>query len=141
MKFILLLLFSLLITFAARSQYSSDVIVETILKTDTTTLGQKIIYPQCSENEVTILKVTIKPGGSTGWHKHDIPVFAYIMEGNLTVQLENNRTMSFPKNTSFSEVFNTFHNGVNYGKENVVLIAFYLGEKGKALSERKSQNE
>lgn len=121
----------------AKSQYNTDVVVEPILKTDTTTLGQKIVYPQFAQNEVSIVKVTIPPGGSTGWHKHEIPVFAYVLEGTLTVELEGKKTMDFPKNTSFAEVFNTYHNGQNKGSENLVLIAFYMGEKGKALSIKK----
>jgi hypothetical protein len=32
-------------------------------------------------------------------------------------------------------VLNTLHNGVNNGKEDVILIAFFMGEKGKPLSE------
>jgi quercetin dioxygenase-like cupin family protein len=130
--------FGMLLTcLIANCQYNKDVIVEPILKTDTTTLGQKIIYPQFADNEVTIVKVTIQPGGSTGWHKHNIPVFAYVLEGTLTVELEGNKSMDFPQNTSFAEVLNTYHNGHNKGKENLVLIAFYMGEKGKPLSIRK----
>ena len=42
--------------------------------------------------------------------------------------------MLFPENSSFAEVINTFHNGINQGNESVILIAFFLGEKGKRLS-------
>ena len=69
-----------------------------------------------------------------GWHKHETPVFAYVLKGNLTVELEDDKTMLFPENSSFAEVINTFHNGMNQGNESVILIAFFLGEKGKRLS-------
>jgi hypothetical protein len=36
-------------------------------------------------------------------------------------------------------VQNTFHNGINKGSGNVVLIAFYMGEKGKPLSIQKEK--
>lgn len=131
---------AILLSFAAKAQYSKDLIIEKIIKTDTTSIGQKIVYPDFANDEVTILKVTIPPGKSTGWHKHLIPVFAYVLKGKLTVELENNKTLEITEGKSFAEVFNTYHNGTNKEKENVVLIAFYMGEKGKPLSIMKDTN-
>jgi len=134
MKKVLLVVSALLICFMAEAQYSKSISMEPVLKTDTTTIGQKIIYPQFKDDEVTILKINIPPGESTGWHKHEFPVFAYVLKGTLTVEIENNKTLQFPKNTSFAEVMNTFHNGINKGDEAVVLIAFFMGGKGTGLS-------
>lgn len=137
MKNILIISVFFLFCFAANAQYNNNIIIEPILKTDTTSIGQKIDFPDYKEDEVTISKITIPPDFSTGWQKHYFPVFAYVLEGTLTVELENNKIIQYPKNTSFSEVINTFHNGVNRGKENLILIAIYIGEKGKPLSEKK----
>ena len=138
MKKILLLLLHVSVFLHASSQaaYNKGVVIEQLLKTDTTALGQKIVYPDFQDDEITILKITVPPGESTGWHKHIIPVFAYILEGTLTVELKDNKTITLTKNSTFSEVRNTYHNGINKGTQNVVLIAFYMGEKGKPLSER-----
>jgi len=122
------------ICFGANAQYNKDVVLETILKTDTTSIGQKIVYPNFVNEEVSIVKVILPPGKSTGWHKHFFPVFAYVLQGTLTVEIEKIKALQFPVNSSFSEVVNTLHNGVNNGKEDVILIAFFLGEKGKPLS-------
>ena len=116
------------------AQYNKSIKIEPVLKTDTTSLGQKIIYPQFNDNQVTILKITMPPGKSTGWHKHLIPVFAYVLEGTITVEFENKKSIDYLKNSTISESFNTYHNGVNRGNEDVVLLAFYMGEKGKPLS-------
>ena len=116
------------------AQYNKSIKIEPVLKTDTTSLGQKIIYPQFNDNQVTILKITMPPGKSTGWHKHLIPVFAYVLEGTITVEFENKKSIVYLKNSTISESFNTYHNGVNRGNEDVVLLAFYMGEKGKPLS-------
>ena len=134
MKRLALTIIALCICFVLKAQYNNEIKVESLLKTDTTSIGQKIVYPNFLSDEVTIAKVTIPPGKSTGWHKHTIPVFAYVLKGNLTVELENKQVKQFPENTTFSEVINTFHNGINNGKVDVVLIAFYMGEKGKPLS-------
>jgi quercetin dioxygenase-like cupin family protein len=130
-----ILLFALIcVCYSAKSQYNKGVILEPVLKTDTTSIGQKIIYPQFANNEVSIVKVIIPPRKSTGWHKHTFPVFAYVVQGTLTIEMEKNKTLQFSQNSSFSEVINTMHNGVNNGKEDLILIAFFMGEKGKPLS-------
>jgi quercetin dioxygenase-like cupin family protein len=85
------------VSLAAKSQYNKEILIEPLLKTDTTTTGQKINYPAFQDDEITILKITIPSGSTTGWHKHEFPVFAYIVKGNLTVELENNKTMQFQK--------------------------------------------
>lgn len=120
-------------------QYNSDLIIEQILKTDTTSLGQKIVFPAVENEEVTMLKITIPPGKTTGWHEHDFPVFAYVLKGTLTVEFENGKTLKFNENSSFSEVVHTGHMGINRESTDLVLLAFYLGEKGKALSKKKEK--
>jgi quercetin dioxygenase-like cupin family protein len=132
LKFLFLVVF---ICFGANAQYNKGVVLEPVLKTDTTSIGQKIVYPNFANDEVSIVKVILPPGKSTGWHKHVFPVFAYVLQGTLTIEVENRKAMQFPANSSFSEVLNTLHNGVNNGKEDVILIAFFMGEKGKPLSE------
>ncbi|MCK9412614.1 MAG: cupin domain-containing protein [Prolixibacteraceae bacterium] len=122
------------LTWQSKAQYNNDLIIIPILKTDTTSLGQKIIYPSTSNAEVTMLKITIPPGKTTGWHEHAIPVFAYVLKGTLTVELEGNKVLKFAENSSFSEVIHTAHRGINKESSDLVLLAIYLGEKGKPLS-------
>lgn len=137
MKRSLIICCVLFVVFSVRSQYNSNIIIEEVLRTDTTSIGQKIVYPLISNAEVTISKITFPPGSETGWHKHDKPVFAYVMEGELTVELDNGKSVQFKQGSSFAEVFDTWHNGKNNEKVNLVLIAFYMGEKGKVLSKSK----
>ena len=134
MKRIYVVIILTCICLTAKSQYNKGVVLESVLKTDTTSIGQKIVCPTFANDEVSIVKVTLPPGKSTGWHKHFFPVFAYVLKGTLTVEVENKKTLQFPVNSSFSEVINTLHNGVNNGNEDVVLIAFFMGEKDKPLS-------
>jgi len=134
MKKFIILLSILCVCHTAKSQYNKDVVLEPVLKTDTTSIGQKIVYPSFQNDEVSIVKVTIPSGKSTGWHKHNFPVFAYVLQGTLTVEIENRKSLQFQQNSSFSEVINTLHNGINNGKEDVILIAFFMGEKDKPLS-------
>ena len=134
MKKYIIILSILCVCHTAKSQYNKGVVLEPVLKTDTTSIGQKIVYPSFQNDEVSIVKVTIPSGKSTGWHKHNFPVFAYVLQGALTVEIENRKSLQFQQNSSFSEVINTLHNGINNGKEDVILIAFFMGEKDKPLS-------
>jgi len=134
---ILTLLFFISCYFVAFPQYNKGIQVVQVLKTDTTSIGQKIIFPSSENDEVTISKVTIPSGDSTGWHKHDCPVYAYVLKGTLRVKLEDGTIKEYTENNCFAEVVKTLHNGFNSSKSEVVLIAFYLGEKGKALSVKK----
>jgi quercetin dioxygenase-like cupin family protein len=134
MKKLTLFLFSICVfVVSLHAQYSSDVTIVPILKTDTTSIGQKIVYPSFANDEVTMVKVIIAPGKCTGWHLHHIPVFAYVEQGTLTVEMKD-RTVQFAPGSSFAEVMDTPHNGRNLTDKEVVLIAFYMGEKGKPLS-------
>lgn len=132
-KHFLALIFLIFLGLTAKSQYSGLIIKE-LLKTDTTSIGQKITYPEFADPAVTMLKITIPPGKSTGWHKHNIPVFAYVVKGTLTVELEDHREMKFKEESTFAEMRDTYHNGKNMEDSDLVLIAIYMGGKGKKLS-------
>lgn len=132
-KQIISVLFTL-ICVGISAQYNQEIVIEKLIQTDTTSLGQKIIYPDFSDDEVTLCKVTIPPGKSTGWHKHIIPVFAYVVEGTLTVEDEKGDAHEYPENSAISEMRDIYHNGLNKGKDNVVLVAIYLGGKDVQLS-------
>lgn len=119
---------------AATAQYDTGIRIEPLLKGDTTVNGGGFHYPGVENDEVTILKITFKPGQSTGWHKHDFPVFAYVLKGELTAEWENGKTIRYKKDDALAEMINAYHNGKNTGKKDLVLVVFYLGEKGRGLS-------
>ena len=137
MKACLFVLANFIAAITAQAQYSNEIKIEKLLKTDTTETGQHIDYPDIANEEISVLKVTIPPGKSTGWHKHLFPVFAYVLQGTLTVQQEHGKKIRFKKNTSVAESINMYHTGINEGKEAVVLIVFYMGEKDQPVSVKK----
>jgi len=136
-KFFLVAAFIFGLAGHAKAQYNNDLIIEQILKTDTTSLGQRISYPVTANDEVTMLKITLPPGKTTGWHEHEIPVFAYVLKGTLTVEFEDGKTVKFLENSSFAEVLHMVHRGINKENSDLVLLAIYLGIKGKPLSIKK----
>lgn len=76
------------------------------------------------------MTVELLPGSETGWHKHPVPVYAYVISGKLTVEIEGGKQLSFDAGEAIIEVVNTLHNGKNIGNEPVKLAVFYLGDEG-----------
>lgn len=111
----------------ANAQYNDNLKIDTLLDNDLNSIGQKITYPNVLQAQVTIKKITFPPGSSTGMHKHILPVFSYVIKGTLTVEIEGHPTKNYSENSCFSESFDTFHKGSNYGDEDLVVIAIYLG--------------
>lgn len=104
--------------------------VKTLLKTGTNSGRQKIEYPQNGPAELTVLLIEMAPGEQTGWHKHPVPLFGYVLSGSLTIELTDGRKRIHRAGRAAAEVVNLFHNGMNKGKEPCKLVVFVAGKKG-----------
>lgn len=111
------------------SGYDAAVKARLITKAETTGNGEKIRYPAFADPEVSALEVDIAPGGETGWHKHPVPVYAYVLSGYLRVDMEGGKSLTFNPGDAIIEVVDTWHNGKNIGCVPVRLAVFYLGGK------------
>jgi quercetin dioxygenase-like cupin family protein len=56
-----------------------------LLSTGTTVIGETLHYPTNGPAHVTAAIVTLPPGSRTVLHKHGVPLFAYVLEGEITV--------------------------------------------------------
>jgi len=115
---------------ALGADYQSGVSATVLKKSSVTGNGQKIIYPVTDKAEVTAMTVNLAPGAETGWHSHPIPVYAYVVEGTLEVELEGGQIITYRSGDAIIEVVNTLHNGRNRGSEEVRLVVFYTGAEG-----------
>lgn len=110
------------------------VLVTPLRKTTTTTNGQKVSYPATDSPEVTAVLVEIPAGGETGWHLHPVPVYAYVLSGALTIEMEKGGPYSFKEGDAVVEVVNAAHNGRNTGKIPAKLVVFYTGVEGSPVT-------
>lgn len=116
---------------AFADNYQSEVRVQVLKKTTTTSNGQRIRYPSTDSAEVTAVTVELAPGAETGWHRHPVPVCAYVLSGSIRIELEDGKRLLFKAGDAIIEVVDTLHNGRNTGMEPVRLAVFYLGSVGK----------
>jgi len=99
-----------------------------LLSTGTTIVGETIRYPK-GPAHVTAAIVTLAPGGRTILHKHGVPLFAYILEGELTVNYGKHGTRTYGPGQTFMEAMNVAHFGINNGSKPARLLAVYMGSK------------
>lgn len=87
--------------------------------------------------DFTARKITIAPGGTTGWHFHDGPVYAYVESGVLTRTLQDCSIVSTPAGQIIAEDVggDHVHEGTNVGTVPVVLYAAYIEPPGKPFAE------
>ena len=99
-------------------------------KQQVTILDQPITYPKKKPAQVTSSIIMLEPGQETGWHKHGAPMYAYILEGTLTVEYDAGVTKEYPAGTALMEAQGVFHNGTNKGTSQVRVLVVNMGAKG-----------
>lgn len=109
--------------------------VSTVLnKQAQTVLDQLLQYPSGTQAQVSSALLTIDPGVSTGLHKHDAPMYAYILEGTLTVTYEGGIVKEYSAGSAILEAVGTPHNGENKTDKPVKLLVVNIGAEGVANS-------
>lgn len=108
-------------------------VAEALAGTDTTIAGEAIRYPDGAPALVTAQIVTIAPGQVTGWHRHGVPTFGYILSGRLEVEYDGAGRRTLVAGDHLMEAMKVAHNGSNLGTEPVRILVVYLGAQGKPL--------
>ena len=100
-----------------------------LLSTGTTILGETIRYP-AGQAHVTAAIVTLAPGQRTILHEHEVPLFAYILEGEMTVDYGPRGTHVYQQGQSFIEAMGVPHFGINNSDKPMRLLGVYMGATG-----------
>jgi quercetin dioxygenase-like cupin family protein len=108
--------------------------VRTVLSTGTTVTGEPIRYPTGAPAQLTAMEITLQPGQQTGWHIHAVPLFGYILEGELTVDYGAKGQRTYRKGDGLAEAMNEAHNGRNLGRSPVTILAVFAGTEGVPVS-------
>jgi quercetin dioxygenase-like cupin family protein len=101
-----------------------------LLSTGQNVVGETLRYPTGGPAHVTAAIVTLAPGEKTIVHRHGVPLFAYILDGELTVDYGAHGRRTYRAGDAFMEAMDVPHFGVNTGTQPVRLIAVYMGAAG-----------
>jgi quercetin dioxygenase-like cupin family protein len=116
--------------------YGSGVTTKILLQTQTDGAGAKLVYPTSAPAEVSTVLVEIAPGRQTNWHTHPVPCFAYMLDGELSVETATGEKKTFRTGDAIAEVVNVLHNGTNSGPAPARLILFVIGTAGQPFAVR-----
>jgi len=98
-----------------------------IEKRSTTVLGQSYQFPE-GVPALYAYNIVIKPGQKTSWHKHAVPLYAYILSGSLTVDYGSKGSRVFEKGMSYIEAIDWCHQGYVSGNEEAVIFGIYMAQ-------------
>lgn len=118
---------------AAHEGASVKVLAKTTSSWDGTTLAP---YPE-GQPEITVLRITVPPKTSLALHRHPVINAAVLLEGELTVITEKEETLHVKAGEALVEVVEKWHYGRNDGDVPVVLVVFYAGTEGGAITVNK----
>lgn len=105
--------------------------IDVLLSTDKTIIGQPISYPTGAPAKVTAATVTMQPGQSTGWHKHDVPLFGYMLEGEITVDYGPKLGKKvYRKGDTLMEAINEPHDGTATSSGPASILVVFAGAEG-----------
>lgn len=100
-----------------------------ILQTSTTFIDQPIRFPQ-GDNQLIATMAEVAPGGQVGRQMHPNPLFVYILEGALTIEMDGHGEHTFSAGEGLAEVVNTWHNGRNLGDTPVKFLIVFAAQSG-----------
>lgn len=93
-----------------------------------TILGQDFKYPSGTPL-IKAFDIVIPAGKQTSLHSHAIPLYAYIISGELEVDYGSKGKRIFKAGSSYIEAINWCHIGKSMGGKPVRLIGVYLGQE------------
>jgi len=101
-----------------------------LIQTTKTEAGQDIRYPSAPA-QITTLLLEIAPGGQTGRHMHPVPSANYVLEGEVTIELDDHRQLTYRAGQAFVGAVQTWHNAFNRGPIPAKVLVVFVGQEGQ----------
>jgi quercetin dioxygenase-like cupin family protein len=95
-----------------------------LLKQDTSVPGR----------EMVMASVELPPGSTEGRHTHNAEVYAFVVEGTVTLAVDGQTTKTLKPGDVFTIPTGIVHEGSNKTDATVRLAAVFFAEKGKPLT-------
>jgi quercetin dioxygenase-like cupin family protein len=102
-----------------------------VIKSTKTADGDPIRFPSGGTPEIVSVIGTLQPGGRTARHQHPVPVYVYVLDGELQVQTDGKEPRIYKTGEAFLESVNTWHQAFNKGSVPARILVVFVGEEGK----------
>ena len=86
------------------------------------------------DHEGVMALVELAPGVAEGRHTHNAEVFAFVLEGTISLENEGFPTATLKAGDAFHISFGKIHQATNNGNVTAKLAAVFVAEKGKPLT-------
>lgn len=93
-----------------------------------TIIGQEFKFPSGSPL-INAFNIEIAPGKKTDTHQHLVPLYVYVVSGELEVDYGSKGKKVIPAGSSYIEAMNWCHYGKPAGQGPVKIIGIYLGQE------------
>ena len=92
-------------------------------------LGQELEYP-AGRPRITAAIVTVPPGEILAVHLHPVPLFGYVLQGQLIVDYGSQGVRTYRKGDALVEAIHWPHQGRNGGRGVMKILVVYAGADG-----------
>jgi quercetin dioxygenase-like cupin family protein len=86
------------------------------------------------DREAVMAHVELPPGSAEGKHTHPAEVYAFVLEGTISLEYEGNPTVTLKAGDVFHLLPGKVHQVINNGSVTAKLAAVFVAEKGKPLT-------
>jgi quercetin dioxygenase-like cupin family protein len=93
-----------------------------------TIIGQDFNYPTGTPL-VKAFNIAFKPGNQTEIHKHAVPLYVYVVSGEMQVDYGSKGKKIFKAGDSYIEAMNWCHKAATYNNKSPAVIGIYLGQE------------
>lgn len=101
-----------------------------LLKTSVTRDNEPIAYPHVNPEMISVIG-TLEKDGRTPLHMHPIPVYVYVLEGEIELRTMGDAPQRYKAGEAFIESQNRQHQAFNVASGQSKLLVVFVGEAGK----------
>ncbi|MGR4067170.1 cupin domain-containing protein [Billgrantia sp. C5P2] len=101
-----------------------------VLKTTDTRDGDAIAWPDGTPEIVSVIG-TIEPGGRTPLHQHPVPVYVYVLEGEVELRTEGGDPHTYATGEAYVEALNRDHQLFNVTDSEARVLVVFAAAQGQ----------
>ncbi|MDW7748417.1 cupin domain-containing protein [Halomonas sp.] len=101
-------------------------------------LAQEIDLPP-GDQSIRVVRVAMDPHTAAAWHSHPSPVYVYVVEGEVTLEVEG-ETKTVKAGEAVAEPLDARMRAINTTDQPARAVVFQISPKEKAFLEEEAKN-